>query len=368
MRGLGMREDRGLMPLFLVAVAVAATWVGVLWFHAAEQAPVSQGAFVTDYDGRVLDDGLEILLVQGDGQAFATLARDPLLRRPQSFAGAESAYRAQRPVLPYLAWALSLGQPGWVPPALALTSILATGMAVAGAGALVAERGRSAYLALPILLLPGLAASLEHFGPEPLVLAALLWGLVAWERERLSLAAALFAVAILGRETAMLVPLVLAFQSVAARRWDRARALACGPVLLACWWTVLRLRVGAWPPDAGRGRLGLPFRGLHEAVRTAWVEQGEPNAAYILATAVVVFVAVGIAPRSNLTAIVVVHAVFAMFLGVRVWADVEFYGRVLLPMYALAVVVVAREFGRTQHTATVDPAWTPRPPALRWQL
>ena len=90
--------------------------------HAAGKlGPERVPAFTTTYHYRLLDDPLELLLVQSDGQAFASLARDPSLARPEVFfTDAEAAYRAQRPLLPYLAWAGSLGRTGWVPPALAV--------------------------------------------------------------------------------------------------------------------------------------------------------------------------------------------------------------------------------------------------------
>src|SRR5690606_32578433 len=174
----------------------------VLAYGAGQLGPTSVGAFTTTYDGRMLDDPLELLLVQSDGQAFASLARDPSLARPAVFfTDAEASYRAQRPLLPYAAWAVSLGRTGWVPPALAVLSAGGFGLAVAGLGALLADRGAPPALALLTLLLPGAYMALSYAGPEPLGLGLVAWALVAWDRERTAVAVALFVAAALCRET-----------------------------------------------------------------------------------------------------------------------------------------------------------------------
>lgn len=353
---------RPFVALFLVGTTLTAAWVSFLWYGADQQAPVTTGAFVTDYDGRELHDGLEILLVQSDGQAFATLARDPLLRRPESFIGpGEAAYRAQRPLLPYLAWAGSVGQSGWVPPALAVVAVLGTGLAVTGAGALVANRGRSPWFGLVVLVLPGVPAALEHFGPEPLVLGLLLWALALWERDRQEAAAALFVLAALGRETALLVPLVLGVQAMRQGRWRAAGLLLLAPGALAAWWVVLRLRVGSWPTEGGDGRLGMPLTGLFDAAETRWEQSTQTELLFLMLGVLIVVAAVVVARRSILTPIVVLHALFATTMGDRVWGRLEFYGRVLLPMYAIGVIAVIREWGRgaEQEPPTTSPVDEP---------
>lgn len=336
-----------LIVVALVGVIATAVWVGFLWYGADQQAPVVRGAFVTDYDGRELHDGLEILIVQSDGQAFATLARDPLLKRPQSFTEpGEAAYRAQRPLLSYLAWAGSLGQPGWVPPALAVIAVLGTGLAVAGAGALIENRGRSPWFGLVVLLLPGTPAALQHFGPEPLVLGLLLFALTLWERDHHELAAVLFVLAALGRETALLVPLVLGLHALCQRRWHDTRLLGLAPLALGAWWVILQLRVGSWPTEGGEGRLGMPLDGLFEAADGRWEQSTQTELLFLALGILIVLATTIVARRSALTAIVLLHAGFATMMGERVWGRLEFYGRVLLPMYAIGVIAVIREFDR----------------------
>lgn len=334
------RDRRALLGVFVTATVLAGCWIAVLAYGAARLGPVARGAFVSDYDGRVLDDGLELLIIQSDGQAYATLARDPVLDRAvEGFrTEAEAAYRAQRPLLGWLAWAVSVGRSGWVPPALAALSAAGTGLAAAGAGALLLHRRRSPWLALLILLLPGTGSTLAFLGPEPLVLGLALWGIVAWERDRTLAAVALFVLAVLGRESAILVPLVLGAAATRHQDWRRAIPLLAVPAALAGWFSVLQLRLGAWPWEAGEGRLGPPLVGFMRAV-DVWTEPTQ-NAAIVGLGALVVTGAVALRGRDPLTWIVVAHVAFALFMGEYVWVEADFFGRVLLPLYAIGLLAV----------------------------
>lgn len=98
---------------FVVAAVVVLT--GAAATTAGAVLPGGLRPSVTLFDRPA--DGLESVLARGDGQTFAALAQDPTLARPEVFRGppAEAAYRAQRPLLGWLAWALSGGQPDRVP-------------------------------------------------------------------------------------------------------------------------------------------------------------------------------------------------------------------------------------------------------------
>src|SRR4051812_39881283 len=90
----------------LLAATLAAFLIAGAVRQAAAEGTVARPAFATWYSNRPLSDGFELLMVQSDGQAYTTLARDPSLARPSEFESTEeAAYRAQRPLLGYLTWA-----------------------------------------------------------------------------------------------------------------------------------------------------------------------------------------------------------------------------------------------------------------------
>ena len=330
--------SRRVAALGIAGAALAALLIGVLGYGAQQLGPTSVSAYTTSYDHRMLDDPLELLLVQSDGQAFASLARDPTLARPEVFrTDAEAAYRAQRPLFSYLAWALSLGRTGWVPPALAFLSAAGAGLAVAGIAQLLAQRGAPSKLALLVLLLPGTYMALSYCGPEPLGLGLVAWGLVAWSRRAVIPTVVLFAFAGLCRETLLLVPAALVLVALRRRQVRDAALLATTALPFALWLVFLRWRVDAWPTDASEGRISAPFvgmvRGLARANEGSW-----PYAALCVAVGVGALV---IARRDPLFAVVAVHVPLAATMGRHVWISWEFFGRLLLPFIALGLVMIA---------------------------
>lgn len=246
-----MPVDRRVVAAGCAGVLFAALLIGILGYGAGRLGPTSVGAFTTSYDQRVLDDPLELLLVQSDGEAFASLARDPTLARPEVFrTDAEAAYRAQRPLVPYAAWALSLGRTGWVPPALAAL----------------------------------LAAT---FAPY------------------------------------------------------------------AVWIAFVRIRVGAWPTDATNGRFGLPFVGLFDGLSQAKFE----SLPYAVLCLVFGSAALLFTRNDPLRIVIGVHLAFSAVMGELVWMVWEGFGRVLLPLNALALVmIVGKVRGAPPQAARSSPS------------
>jgi hypothetical protein len=354
-----MPVDRRVVAAGCAGALFAALLIGILGYGAGQLGPTSVGAFTTSYHNRVLDDPLELLLVQSDGQAFASLARDPLLARPEVFrTDAEAAYRAQRPLLPYAAWALSFGRSGWVPPALALLAAAGTGLAVAGVAQLLIERRAPAKWSLLVLLFPGTYAALSYCGPEPLGCGLAIWGLVAWSKRRMVPALVLFALGGLCRETLLLVPAALLLVALRHRRMREFIGLASTFLPYVLWVGIVRLRVGALPTDAGRGRLGAPFTGMIDGLSIATGE----TVAYAAICLAIGACALALARRDPLCIVVAVNLAFATVMGSEVWINWPFFGRVFLPLDALALVVIV---GKVLGAPPVDTRTTPSPTQAR---
>lgn len=324
------------------AAALAAGLIAYLAVGAHRQAPVVRRAYVKHYDGRVLTDPFEIMLVQSDGQAYAALARDPSLARPEEFPSrAEAAYRAQRPLLGWLAWAASLGRPSRVPVALAVLQVVGVGAAGAACAALLAGRGAPVFPAALVALLPGIFESLSWLGPEALGLALAAWGVGAWERARAGRAGVLLSAAALARETLLVVPagLLLASLRHGSARPRHPWPAAIGPfAVVALWACVVRLRIGSWPLLANTGRLGFPLEGLARAAGT-WADPGD---AFFLGVAATLALGVAAWRRAdrNLFAIILVTCGLALVMGPAVWARWEDFTRPLLPLFAFGAVAL----------------------------
>jgi len=316
----------------IATVAVTARW-------ATRDVRVDGHPYVSLYDPP--RTRAEAMLIEGDGQAFGALAQDPLLSRPGVFSATgaherpaqEAAYRAARPLFGWLGWAVSLGRPRAVAPALLLLTVLGA-MALAAAVAVVAVSvGRRPDLGVVAVLLPGSLALLGSTGPEALGTALALGGAVLWgrdEREWRRLGIAAMTAGALARETLLIVPLAIALVELRRRR---ARLILLVPMAaLAAWDVVVRLRVGYFPSSAARGRLAAPWTTL------AGVAHWSPADALVAAVGVALVLRGWHRLPAMWQVILFGYLALAAVLGPKVWADWWAFSRPLLPLYAIAFV------------------------------
>lgn len=291
---------------------------------------------------------IEALLVTGDGQAFAALAQDPSLARPEVIAEhGEYAYRAQRPLWGYLAWTGSLGQPhlaGW---ALAVLTVLAAGFACAVVARLLERRGANAWWAL--LVVAAGYESIVTLTPELLALAWFVLGVLLWGDGRRGSAALALTAAALTRETMLVGVAALVAWELAHRAGPIAgRVRVLLPLMspfaaVAAWDGFLRLRLGTWPTGGGsEARLSAPGLGLVDSL-FAGVSPG-----LVLGVSLGVLLcglALWRAPHDVLTWISVAYALFASTFSQEVWTHAGFT-RALLPLYTCAFVAVVGARGQ----------------------
>lgn len=324
-----------------LGAALAALLVG-LFARRASSVTFFQGTpYVRSFERP--SGSLEIMLAGGDGQAFAALARDPLLSRPEAFREGKdaAAYRAQRPLLGYLAWIVSLGDPARVPAALAALTILGAGLA-SGAGAMILERrGSLPTLALGWVALPGSIAALQWLGPEPLGMAAAAAGISSMSSRRAGAArgAGWFTVATLARETYLLVPLGVAIRHLRRRRYRRGLTLLLVPALVfGAWLVVVRVRYGAWPLAGAGGTLAFPLLGILDRA-TSW---NAIDWTIALAVAAVTILLLLTRRSDPLAPVAVGYAALAVVMGPGAWSRWEDFSRPLLPLFALGAVALIR--------------------------
>jgi hypothetical protein len=293
--------------------------------------------------------GLRGALAAGDGQAYSALAQDPTMARPDVFVAGrtDAAYRYQRPVLGYLAWIASFGQPDREAGAQAGLVVAGAAVAVGACAELLRRRRREPWLALSVLLVPGMQSALAGVTSEPIALAFLSLGLLAWwdQPRRGAMAVALFALAALTRETSLVAIGALAIVEATTgrarsprERWRCAEPLLVPFAAYAAWVVVLRVGLGVTPFAARANRLSLPFAGIvHD-----WSRFAEPARSWVwlvLAVAAVVGAAV-LRDRDPLAWIVVAFGGFGACMGSAVWLRWQDFARPLLPLYAYGALIV----------------------------
>lgn len=285
-----------------------------------------------------------------DGQAFGSLALDPLLSRPNEWTNgrAEMAYRAARPLLGWLVMLTSFGLAALASWGLLVWTAIGIGVMAAGAFVLAHHWGREGDWVPFLILLPGVAGQVLFGGlSDALATGLALFGLVWWLRRRDRWAIAALCLAALCRETTLLVTLALVLSADHPRR----RPLLLPFAAYAGWAGVVWLRLQALPTDAHQGRLALPPANFTAVVGSwSWVEVLGAATIIVLAT-----VAWRRAPCREVRWLVVLSALFAATLGptvVRAWD----LGRPLLPVTVVGACLLAR---RVTDVATGTPETPP---------
>jgi len=271
-----------------------------------------------------------------DGQAFGSLAVDPLLSRPTDWTGGskEMAYRAGRPLLGWLVMLTSFGSTaaaGW---GLLVWTAIGIGLMAAGALVLADHWGREGDWVPLLLLLPGVVGQMLFGGlSDALATGLALFGLAWWLERRDRWAIVALCLAGLSRETTLLVPLAL----LLATERRRAVRLLIPFAVYAGWVVIVWLRIGALPTDAHQGRLAVPPANFAAVVGSwSWVEVLGAGTIVVLAA-----VAWRRAPGREVRWLVVLSALFAATLGPAVLRSWDFT-RPLLPVTVVGACLLAR--------------------------
>ena len=287
------------------------------------------------------DQKAEVLLNAHDGKFFAALAADPLVNHADRI-GPEVGERASRPLWSWLAWAGSFGRRDRIPSVLMVLTALSFAALVAAILLLRDALGRddSPALALAISGAPGVLALVLFPGlNDAFGLALVLAGFAAWKRNRSGIAIAAFAAAGLCHEALLICPVaVLVDEWAAGRRNHHTLRWLLALVPYGTWVLYVRVRANVWPTGSSTGNLDLPFVGLANALHERWHLLDVVCFVVILLASVVAWTKLrDVAFRLTL----VVFAGIAAILGPYIWARWVDFGRVLLPVCALAVVALA---------------------------
>jgi hypothetical protein len=210
-----------------------------------------------------------------DGQFFYRLAVAPFDTSPTAHGiTIDLPYRHQRIVYPLLAWITSFGSPRQVPLALLQVNLVALCLCALVGGALARSMGRHALWGVLPALYPGFLLTLARDTAEIVAVTFMLAGLLALRHQRRALAAAAWSLAVLTRETALLIPLA-GLALALHQRWrppvgadaDGSRALAIAPFALpvaafCAWQLTLFALIGRIPLLTSETAVGAPFAAL----------------------------------------------------------------------------------------------------------
>jgi hypothetical protein len=344
-----------------VALAVAATLAVTVWFMAAAAArhdydPTTWIVAGSDFGAtsRVPADAVRLQGTGYDGQFYYALARDPLALDASTRAALDTpAFRAQRVLLPTLAWAASGGgHPGaldWAIPALNVLAVALLALVVA---LYARARGASAWFGAGAGLVTGVFMAALRDLTEPLALTALVAALLCHERRRPLAWGALATTACLGRESLVIVVAAVLISDLARRRWQTALAGAGAIVLLGSWQLWLRLHLAHFGvTSSGPDTLAAPFAGPIDQIRTL-NRLGiltAPRGLWALAFMLLTALAAGwglwraVRRRDELALAFAGMLVLVVVSGPPLWGDAFAFGRTAAPLWLLLVLMAARE-------------------------
>jgi hypothetical protein len=317
-------------------------------------------------DPATVPDGLFVLRPSAgyDGQFYYRMALAPFsTRRTEHGITLDRPYRHTRLMYPLLVRALSLGQPARVPAAMVQVNLLALGACAALAALLARAMGRHAFWGLLVPLYPGFLLTLARDTTETVAIAFILGGLVLLRRQRPVWAAALLSMAVLTRESTMLVPLAGLMVALATRLQRRSPApvlpFAVPVAVYAATQATFALILGDFPMRSSEGVLTIPFAAVGHLVGESLAGGNRFQRLHLLEVAwLVAFVALvaanlraSVATALEKTAWLVALAM-AVSLSGFVWVEDWAFLRALSEMYALGALIVVGA----------------RAPAARWAL
>jgi hypothetical protein len=349
-----------------VATAAAALWLGYFCVLLdARDGDVSRLVVAGDRfaDAAGAPAGLFVMEDSPgyDGQFYYRLALDPWTDRRADFGVRldRPAYRQQRILYPLLARTLARGRPEAMPAALVATNLLALAALAGFAAAWARRAGADPWLGLACALYPGLLLALSRDLAEPVEAAAVVAGLWLLRTPRAAWAALPLALAVLTRETALLVVAAVGAAWLPRPAWLARRVSGARPpwiawlVPLGVWvawqgWVAARWNV---PFLIGPGERGLRLSGLGFVERLGTALDGVLPSPTLTGAEIVALLALAAAlvaalPRSRaslvekLAPLLLAALVFSR--GESVWIEDWAFLRVSTTFGILALGVIAQ--------------------------
>lgn len=199
-----------------------------------------------------------------DGQFVYHISRDPSNAAKYMDV---PAYRMQRILLPALGWVFSFGQEALVPWVLLVINLIALAGGTAALEHLLHEKGYSRWYALGYGLTLGIFGSVRFSLTEPLAYGLAIIGIAFFHHKRLYWSAAIFALAMLSKETVVFFPMGLTLYLFYQKRWKEGFVFGAISIIpFAIWQLILFQHLGAFGLRSGGGNFTsfeiIPFAGF----------------------------------------------------------------------------------------------------------
>ncbi|MBO0726380.1 MAG: hypothetical protein J2P52_12320 [Blastocatellia bacterium] len=263
------RLDSPLVPLLIITIVISLFTFGMLrrsGFNAA--ALVTAGDMFCD--PAAIPPDLPLLRNGGyDGQFYYRLALDPFTSKRTDFGITldNPPYRHQRILYPLMAWAMSAGRADLAPWAMLFINFSALCLLGWLGGVYAQTFKQHALWGLFLAIYPASLLSLTRDLVDLLEITLLVSSLLLLRRGKAVWAAILLTLAVLTKETALIVAGVAMLGYVfdrsggqeARKRWYY---FTLPIVIFLIWQTALRINWGEFPIIAGKSALGIPFAGL----------------------------------------------------------------------------------------------------------
>ncbi|MGE5236858.1 MAG: hypothetical protein ACM3O7_10970 [Acidobacteriota bacterium] len=361
--GVRRRDIRDVVVVLLLTVGV---WSAVLGWIAARRLAGDPRGFILAglryYHGEAFDDVAMFGPRGYDGEFYAALATDPLILKADTTWGLDSpGYRARRIGVPLVAWLAAVGRPRAAVYSYQLVCWLAVVLVAPLLALWLLRAGMAPWWALLAVPSAGLVASVLRTTPDGAAAALAVVALLAWREERRGVSVAAAALAVLVRETSLILCAGLALAAWRAGRRRMAVAFVGVPALLVGSWYARLVLVFGREVFAGSQNLAVPFSWLSGKIAQlgALPLTSAEWAGTLAIVMCIVALAAAVGSRTRAASWVLAgFCAMALVLGWRVYVDIWAYARVLCVIPVLALAAAAEEAGvRRSLLVAVTAAW-----------
>ncbi len=348
-------------PILLLCLVVLAVYTVLILRYAEVKFDGNITGFMCIGDSSVPADVLPdgVLFQRNsagyDGQFFYLISRDPFILTDLHQYLDNPSYRYQRVLYPALAALFSLGRVEAIPFMFLFINVISIVIGTAVVAKMLRTQALSPWYALSYGLLSGMFLAVLRDLSGPLSSCFMVVALYYYSKERIPLCSLALALAILTRETTILVVPVLVFDSLILRRSPRRAVIAALPVLAFVGWQLyIGLRLGAVPTGGGQHVFTYPLVGMIHHVGEVLFSPGRPPSerAYLVLVLLASWASLALAfrevmrSRNEISFGFLGFSFLPIMLSESVWVEPWAYGRVLLPAAIFMILAFVRSKDR----------------------